>query len=134
MRIKINTTIIYFSKKVRVKINPIHNIFEWMFVYYKCYISFRLNWCFWRTWYYKTSASKKCDICLYWYFLIFSITFQPDVCNRCHDLLMMSMSLRDITILNIKGSDYRCIIGLISKNEAINIMENADLTDKNRTL
>ena len=47
---------------------------------------------------------------------------------------MMSMSLRDITILNIKGSDYRCIIGLISKNEAINIMENADLTDKNRTL
>ena len=26
----------------------------------------------------------------------------------------------DIAILNIKGSDYCCIISLISKNEAIN--------------
>ena len=47
---------------------------------------------------------------------------------------MMYINLSDIAILNIKGSDYRCIISLISKNEAINLMENADLTEKNRTL
>ena len=40
------------------------------------------------------------------------------------------MNLSDIAILNIKGSDYRCIISLISKNEVINVMENADLTKK----
>ena len=40
------------------------------------------------------------------------------------------MNLRDIAILNIKGSDYHCIISLISKNEAINLMQNADLTKK----
>ena len=40
------------------------------------------------------------------------------------------MKLRGIAILNIKGSDYRCIISLISKNEAINLMRNADLTKK----
>ena len=45
--------------------------------------------------------------------------FQPNVCNRCHELLMMSINLRDIAILNIKGSDYRCIMSLIRKNEAI---------------
>ena len=28
---------------------------------------------------------------------------------------MMSVNLRDIAILNIKGSDYRCIISLINK-------------------
>ena len=28
----------------------------------------------------------------------------PNVCNRCHDLLMMSMNLSHIAILNIKGS------------------------------
>ena len=77
----------------------------------------------------KTKASKECDICHYWYFLNFSFTFQPNVCNRCHDLLMMSMS-----ILNIKGSDYRCIISLNSKNEAINLMQNAHLTEKSVTL
>ena len=97
-----------------------------MFVHYKCYISIELTFlkeliC--------ASASKKCDICHYWYFFNFSFMFQPNVCNRYHDLLMMSMNLRDIAILN-KGSDYRCIISLISKNEAINLMQNADLTKK----
>ena len=47
---------------------------------------------------------------------------------------MMSMNLSHIAILNIKGSDYRCIISLISKNEAINYMQNADLTKESRTL
>ena len=44
------------------------------------------------------------------------------------------MNLSDIAILKIKGSDYRCVIRLISKNEAINLMQNADLTEKSRTL
>ena len=82
----------------------------------------------------KTSASKECDIGHYWYFLNFSFKLQPNFCNRCHDLLMMSINLSDIAILNIKGSDYHCIISLISKNEAINLMQNADLTEKSRTL
>ena len=82
----------------------------------------------------KTSASKKCDICHYWYLLNFSFKLQPNVCNRCHDLLMTSMNLSNIAILNIKGSDYDCIIILISKNEAINLMKNDDLTQKSGTL
>ena len=47
---------------------------------------------------------------------------------------MMSINLGDIAILNIKGSDYRCIASLISKNEVINLLENADLTEKSGTL
>ena len=82
----------------------------------------------------KISASNECDICHYWYFLNFSFKFQSNVCNRCQDLLMMSINLSDIAILNIKDSDYRCSISLISKNEAINLMQNADLTEKNETL
>ena len=81
----------------------------------------------------KTSASNKCDICHYLCFLNYSFTFQPNICNRCHDLLMMSINLSDIAILNIKDSDYCCIINLISKNEAIKLMQNADLTDKSGT-
>ena len=38
------------------------------------------------------------------------------------------MSLSNIAISNIKVSDYRCIISLISKNGAIYLMQNADLT------
>ena len=43
---------------------------------------------------------------------------------------MMSLILSDIAISNIKDSDYRCIISLISKNKAINLMQNTDLTKK----
>ena len=82
----------------------------------------------------KTTKSKECDICHYWYLPKYSFEFQPNVCNRCHDLLMRSMNLSDIAILNIKCSDYRCIISLINKNEAINLIQNADLTKKSETL
>ena len=47
---------------------------------------------------------------------------------------MMSMSLSDIAILNIKGSDYPCIITGISKSEAIKFLQNIDLTEKSGTL
>ena len=47
---------------------------------------------------------------------------------------MMSMNLSVIVILNIKGSHYRCIISGISKNEAINLLQNANLTEKSATL
>ena len=46
----------------------------------------------------------------------------------------MSINLGDIAVLSIKGSDYRCIISLISKSKAINLMQNADLTEKSGTL
>ena len=49
-------------------------------------------------------------------------------------LLMMSVNFRDIAIVNIKGSDYFCIISLISKNDAVNLMQNADLTEKSAIL
>ena len=41
---------------------------------------------------------------------------------------MMSMNCSHIAILNIKSSGYRCIISLISKNEATDLMQNADFT------
>ena len=47
---------------------------------------------------------------------------------------MMSMNLSDIPILNIIGSNYRRIISLISKNEAMQLIQNANLTEKSRTL
>ena len=33
----------------------------------------------------KKSESKDCDICYYCYFLDKDFTFQPNVCNGCHD-------------------------------------------------
>ena len=59
---------------------------------------------------------EKSDVFHYWYFFNYSFKFHPNVCYRCHDLLMISVNLNDIAIFNIKTSDYGCIISLISKN------------------
>ena len=69
----------------------------------------------------NTDASKECDI--YHYFLSKGFILQPNACNRCHDLLMLSMNLSDISILNIKGFNYYCIISRIRKYEAINLRQ-----------
>ena len=47
---------------------------------------------------------------------------------------MLSVNLSNIAILNIICSNYRCSISLISNNEAMNLMQNADLTEKSGTL
>ena len=73
----------------------------------------------------KTSRSKV------WYlsllvFLNKGFKFQTYVCNRCHDLLMLSMNLNNIAIFQIKNADYRCIITETRKSEAINLIKNTD--------
>ena len=47
---------------------------------------------------------------------------------------MMFIKLSNIIILNNNGADYRYIISGISKSEAINLMQNIDLTEKSETL
>ena len=82
----------------------------------------------------KTRESKECNICHYWYFLNKGFKFQPNVWNGCRDLVKMSMNLGDIAILNIKGSDYWSIINRISNNQAINLIQSTNLTEKSGTL
>ena len=43
---------------------------------------------------------------------------------------MISVNLSDIATVNIKGSNYRCIIKLISKNKAMDFLQNDDLSEK----
>ena len=45
--------------------------------------------------------------------------FEELICNKCHDLLTIAYSLKDIAILNAKGATFRCILMGISKNEGL---------------
>ena len=51
-------------------------------------------------------------------------------CNGCHDLIMLSVNIRNIAIITIKNVDYRCIISNISKSEAMNLLENSALENR----
>ena len=58
----------------------------------------------------KTSASKECMLCHYWYFKDIVFKFEPHVCNKCHVELMTAYELKNIAILNVKCVDFRCIL------------------------
>ena len=47
----------------------------------------------------RASKSKECAVCHFWYFLDKRFRFQPDVCNGCHDVLMMSSDKSTLAIL-----------------------------------
>ena len=73
----------------------------------------------------KTSASKECELCHYWFFKDIGFKFQEHVCNKCHDLLTIAYSLKDIAILNAKGNTFRCILMGISKNDGLKRLNNS---------
>ena len=41
----------------------------------------------------KTSASKECELCYYWFFKDVGIKFEEHVCNNCLNFLMMAYSM-----------------------------------------
>ena len=75
----------------------------------------------------KTSASKECDICHYWYFLDKNFNFEPYLCNGCHDFMQKAINFNEVAIVSIKGNDYRIHFWYMSKDEAISIMQISSL-------
>ena len=64
------------------------------------------------------------------YFVIIGILKMSDlnsnhVCNKCHDVLMTAYELKNIAILNVKEVDFRCIFWGISRDEAVNRLNNS---------
>ena len=82
----------------------------------------------------KENKSKECNICHYWYFLDKNFNYDPYLCNGCHDLMRKAMSFKNVAILSIKGNDFRIHFWYMSKNDAIALMTNPNLNDKNEIL
>ena len=77
---------------------------------------------------------KECNICHYWYFLDKNFNYKPHLCKGCHNLMQKGMSFNDVAIASIKGNNYRFRFWYMSKNDAIVLMTNSNLKDKNGIL
>ena len=73
----------------------------------------------------KTNVSKECGLCHYWFFKDIGFKFEEHICNKCHDLLTIAYSLKDIAILNAKGATFKRILMSISKNEGLKRLNNS---------
>ena len=82
----------------------------------------------------ETNRSTECDICHYWYFLDKNFNYEKYLCNACHDLMQKAMNFNDVAIVSIKGNAYRIHFCYMSKNDAIVLMTNSNLKDKNGVL
>ena len=78
----------------------------------------------------KTSKSKESKICHYWYFKDISFKYEPHLFNGCHNLMQEAVSFNNIDIIYVKNSAYRIHFWYMSKDDAINIMNNFNLIDK----
>ena len=79
----------------------------------------------------KRNKSKECSICHCWCFLHKNFSYDPCICNGCHDLMQKAMSFKNVAIVSIKGNDYRIHFWYMSKNDAIALMTNSNLNDEN---
>ena len=78
----------------------------------------------------KTNASKECKICYYWYFKDINFKYELLLCNGYHGLMQKAVNFKDVAIVCVKGSAYRIHFWYMSKDGAINMMDNATLIEK----
>ena len=78
----------------------------------------------------KEMNQKNVCFVIICYFKDVGFKFEPHVCNKCHDILITAYELKNIATLNVKGVDFRCILLGISRDEAVNRLNNFVLDDK----
>ena len=52
----------------------------------------------------------------------------------CHDLMQKAMNFNNVAIVSVKESDYRINFWYVSKDDALRIMKNSNLNEKNGLL
>ena len=82
----------------------------------------------------KTSPSKECDICHYWYFKDIGYKYELYLCNGCDDLMQKAIRDNDVVIIYVKRCAFRIHFWYMSKDDAITIMNNSSLVDKRGVL
>ena len=67
-------------------------------------------------------------------FLDKNFNYEQYLCNGYHDLMQKAMNFNNVAIASIKGNYYRIHFWYMSKNDAIVLMTNSNLKDKNGIL
>ena len=84
-------------------------------------------------WYEKIDVSQGIDVNKTFSLLVFKdvgFKFEEHACNKCHDLLTMAYSLKNIATLSAKGTTFRCLLMGISKNEGLKRLNNSVTYDR----
>ena len=78
-------------------------------------------------------TSTECSLCKFFYFLDKNFIYGPHLCNRCYDMSLKAISMKNLAIINHNGNHYRVNFAFISKKEAYNLIKNPTIVDKKGT-
>ena len=66
----------------------------------------------------KNKDRNECIVYRYYYFDK-GFKFQRPACNGFHDILMISLGIKNIATITVKGIDYCCITCNFSKSDLV---------------
>ena len=78
-------------------------------------------------------TSRRCSSCKLYYYLDKNFSYGPFLCNGCY-ISLKAVSMQNLAIINYNGNHYRVNFAFISKKDAYNLIKNATIIDKKRTL
>ena len=78
----------------------------------------------------KSSNSKECSICHFWYFIDKQFNYEPYLCNGCHGMSMKVVSIKNLAIILSKGNAYRVHFAFMSINDATKLLNNSSLNNR----
>ena len=79
-------------------------------------------------------TSRECSLCKFYYFLDKNFNYGPCLCNGCYDMSLKAISMQNLAIINYNGNHDRVNFAFMSKKNAFNLIKNAVIIDKKRTL
>ena len=79
-------------------------------------------------------TSRRCSLCKFYYFLDKKFSYGPFLYNGCYDMSLKAVSMKNLTIINHNGNNYRVNFAFISKKDAYNLIKNATIIAKKGTL
>ena len=79
-------------------------------------------------------TSRECILCKFYYFLDNNFSYGPYLCNGCYDMSLKVISMQNLTIINHNGNYYHVNFAFMSKKDAFNLIKNAVIIGKKRTL
>ena len=82
----------------------------------------------------KTKDSYNFIIYYYYYLLGVNFGSQLELGNGCHKIMLKAVNFNDVAIVSVNGNNYKFLCWYMSKDEAINLLRNVDLSEKSGTL
>ena len=82
----------------------------------------------------KTSNSRECSFCHYYYFLDINFNYQKYLCDGCHDMSMKANSMQNLAIVYSDSNADRINFTFMDLIEATYLLNNSNKNSKKGTL